>query len=116
MYPQSLHTHSPSQYIAAFASSSAFCAAVFLFPKTFRLVDDSAMVLVGTLATDATGLNAAERLIDAKSIISEQTNLITEFMVIVLSELIYLVGYVYVLKALQLLESIEASRQGGGGF
>jgi hypothetical protein len=33
-----LQTHSPSQYIAAFAASSSFCAFVFLVPKTFSLV------------------------------------------------------------------------------
>ena len=38
MYPQSLHTHSPSQYIAAFSASAFFCAFDFLVPKTFRLV------------------------------------------------------------------------------
>lgn len=38
MYPQSLQTHSPAQYIAALASSSAFCSAVFFFPNTFKLV------------------------------------------------------------------------------
>ncbi len=39
MYPQSLQTHSPSQYIAAFASSSAFAAALFLLPNTMFKLD-----------------------------------------------------------------------------
>lgn len=40
MYPQSLQTHSPCQYLAALASSSAFWAADFLLPNTmFRLVE-----------------------------------------------------------------------------
>lgn len=38
MYPQSLQTHSPSQYIAAFSASSAFCAFDFFLPNTFKLV------------------------------------------------------------------------------
>ena len=33
-----MQTHSPSQYMAALAASSSFCACDFLFPKTFKLV------------------------------------------------------------------------------
>jgi hypothetical protein len=36
MYPQSLHTHSPAQYNAALASSSAFWASVLRLPNTER--------------------------------------------------------------------------------
>ena len=82
MYPQSLHTHSPSQYISALASSSAFWAALFLFPNTFKLVDEAAMVLVDTLATEETGLNA---FTDAQSMRMAQMSLIREFMVTISS-------------------------------
>jgi hypothetical protein len=91
MYPQSLQTHSPSQYKSAFACSSAFWAAVFLFPKTFKLVDEEAMVL--TFATGATGLKAVARFVDAKSMSREQTNFIREFMVILFYVVSSLVGY-----------------------
>ena len=50
MYPQSLHTHSPSQYNAAFSASIAFCALDFLAPKTFKLVLD---VCVATESANA---------------------------------------------------------------
>jgi hypothetical protein len=48
MYPQSLHTHSPAQYNAALASSSAFWASVLRLPNTERdvLVESSAIMEV----------------------------------------------------------------------
>jgi hypothetical protein len=42
MYPQSLQTHSPAQYLEALASSSAFWASVFRLPKTEREVVEMA--------------------------------------------------------------------------
>ena len=59
MYPQSLHTHSPCQYLAASASSSAFWASVFLFPNTEREVGVFMDRLrVGARADGVTGANA----------------------------------------------------------
>ena len=68
--------------MAALASSSAFWAALFLFPNTFKLVDEAAMVLVDTLATEETGLNA---FTDAQSMRMAQMNLIREFIVTISS-------------------------------
>lgn len=47
MYPQSLHTHSPAQYNAALASSSAFWASVLRLPNTERdvVVEDAPPVM-----------------------------------------------------------------------
>ena len=50
MYPQSLQTHSPCQYFES--TSSSFCACDFLFPKTFKLVEDGP----DTVETTAEGL------------------------------------------------------------
>ena len=46
MYPQSLHTHSPAQYNAALASSSAFWASVLRLPNTERDVVVVVVVVV----------------------------------------------------------------------
>jgi len=56
MYPQSLHTQSPCQYLAAFSASSAFCASVLRFPKTPSEVGTAA-VRGATTARVAAGAN-----------------------------------------------------------
>ena len=75
MYPQSLQTHSPCQYCASFASSSAFCAAVFFFPKTmFRLEADS--VPLETEVDNLGPVNAVDELNRQHNAMKAKTNLI----------------------------------------
>ena len=52
MYPQSLQTHSPCQYLDSASNSAALFA--FLLPKTFKAVEEEAPETDGTTDTGAT--------------------------------------------------------------
>ena len=78
MYPQSLQTHSPAQYLS---SSSGFCSLVFRFPKTFKLVLDD--VTEGAIPTDEEGRTGANAWDDPVRQMSAKINEIrNDFMMI----------------------------------
>ena len=83
MYPQSLQTHSPCQYCAALASSSAFCAAVFFFPNTmFKLVVELSTLLETEVVEDNLGtVKALAESSTLKSAMMANTNLMKDFMI-----------------------------------